>query len=106
MGGIVDNIREFEGVFYRLSDIDVNGRPYEDARPVSFLEKKELKETEEEKKQRIEKAQMADDVHKDNSFDKKSCGNCSCKKSKVLFATNTVEGIKYDTYGFQIKDLL
>ena len=102
----MENIREFEGVFYRLSDIDINGRPYEDAHPVSFLEKKELKETEEEKKQRIQKAQMADDVHRDKSCDKKSCGGCSCGKFKVLFTTNTDEGVKYGSYGFQIKDLL
>ena len=102
----MENIREFEGVFYRLSDIDVNGRPYEDAEPVSFLEKKELKETEEEKKQRVQKAQMADDVHKDKSCDTKPCGTCPCGKFKVLFATNTDEGVKYDSYGFQIKDLL
>ena len=102
----MENIREFEGVFYRLSDIDVNGRPYEDAEPVSFLEKKELKETEEEKKQRIQKAQMADDVHKDKSCDTKSCGSCPCGKFKALFTTNTDEGVKYGSYGFQIKDLL
>ena len=24
----------------------------------------------------------------------------------LLFATNTHEGVKYDTYGFEIKDLL
>ena len=49
---------------------------------------------------------MADDVHRDKSCDKKSCGSCPCGKFKVLFATNTHEGVKYDSYGFQIKDLL
>lgn len=100
----MDNIREFEGVFYRLDDIDVNGRPYEDAQPVSYLKKKDLNETEEEKRQRIQKAQMADDVHKDKSCDTKSCASCSCGNFKVLFATNTDKGVKYDSYGFEIKD--
>jgi len=98
----VQNIREFEGLFYRLNDIDVNGRPYEDAQPVNFLKK----ETEEQRKERIQKAQMADDVHRDKSCDTKSCGSCSCRNFKALFATNTDEGVKYDTYGFNIKDLL
>ena len=100
----MDNIREFEGVFYRLDDIDVNGRPYEDAQPVSYLKKKDLNETEEEKRQRIQKAQMADDVHKDKSCDIKSCVKCSCDKFKVLFTTNIDEGVECSSYGFQIKD--
>ena len=101
------NLREIEGVFYNLVDIDINGRPYDDAEPVSLL-----KETEEdlrvrlekEKKLKIQKAQMADDVHRDKSCDTKSCGSCSCGNFKVLFATNTQEGVKYDYYGFEIKD--
>ena len=106
----MDNIREFEGVFYRLDDIDVNGRPYEDAQPVNLLNKETDEELrlrlEKEKKLKIQKAQMADDVHRDKSCDNKSCGSCPCGKFKVLFATNTHEGVKYDSYGFQIKDLL
>ena len=103
---MVDNIREFEGVFYRLDDIDANGRPYEDAQPVTFLKKGKVQETEEQLKDRIQKAQMADDVHRDKSCNKKSCAECSCNKFKVLFTTNTHEGVEYDSCGFNIKDLL
>ena len=102
----MNNVREFEGVFYRLDDIDVNGRPYEDAQPVNLLKKETDEELrlEKEKKLKIQKAQMADDVHRDKSCDNKSCGSCPCGKFKVLFATNTHEGVKYKC--FDIRDLL
>tara|TARA_B100001094_G_scaffold192304_1_gene186185 strand:- start:10902 stop:11189 length:288 start_codon:yes stop_codon:yes gene_type:complete len=93
------NIREYEGVFYNSQDFDATGRPYEDALPVK-------KETGEERKDRIQKAQMADDVHKDRKGCGKSCGGCNCMNDYVLlFSTNTHEGIKYDSYGFEIKDV-
>ena len=94
------SIREYEGVFYNSEDFDATGRPYEDAVPVR-------KETEEEKKERIQKAQMADDTHKDKKDCSKKCGGCNCMNEYILlFSTNTHEGVKYDTYGFEIKDLL
>lgn len=94
-------IREYEGVFYNLEDFDINGRPYEDAVPVNVR-----KETEEERKFKIQKAQMADDVHDDDYKPKKTCTNaCDCMdKYIVLFTTNTHEGVKYDSYGFEICD--
>ena len=94
------NIREFEGVFYNSEDFDATGRPYEDAVPVR-------KETDEERKERIQKAQIADDTHKDKKDCSKKCGGCNCMNEYILlFATNTHEGVKYDTYGFKIKELL
>ena len=90
------NIREYEGVFYNSQDFDATGRPYEDAVPVR-------KETEEERKDRIQKAQMADDTHKDKNDCVKN--GCNCINDYILlFSTNTHEGIKYDSYGFEIKD--
>ncbi len=92
------SIREYEGVFYNSEDFDATGRPYEDAVPVR-------KETEEEKKERIQKAQMADDTHKDKKGCGKKCGGCNCMNEYILlFSTNTHEGVKYDSYGFEIKD--
>ena len=94
------NIREFEGVFYNSEDFDATGRPYEDAVPVR-------KETDEERKERIQKAQIADDTHKDKKDCSKKCGGCNCMDEYILlFSTNTHEGVKYDTYGFKIKELL
>lgn len=104
----MDNIREFEGVFYRLDDIDVNGRPYEDAQPVSMLKETEEElriRLERERKLKIQKAQMADDEHRDAPECQKTCNTCNCSNNyKILFATNTHEGVKYDTYGFEIQD--
>jgi predicted metalloenzyme YecM len=95
-------IREYEGVFYNLEDFDANGRPYQDAVPLNLE-----KETEDQRKLKIQKAQMADDVHNDKH--KKDCkkSGCNCMNEYILlFSTNTHEGVKYDTYGFEIKDLL
>ena len=92
------NIREYEGVFYNSEDFDATGRPYEDAVPVR-------EETESERKDRIQKAQMADDTHKDKKGCGKKCGGCNCMNEYILlFSTNTHEGVKYDSYGFEIKD--
>ena len=94
------NIREYEGVFYNSEDFDATGRPYEDAVPLDVR-----KETEHEKKERIQKAQMADDTHKD----KKDCkhGGCNCMNEYILLFSNVnKDGVKYDYYGFEIKDLL
>jgi len=94
------NIREYEGVFYNSEDFDATGRPYEDAVPVR-------KETQEEKKDRIQKAQMADDTHKDKKDCSKKCGGCNCMNEYILLFSNVNnDGVKYDYYGFQIKDLL
>ena len=97
-------IREYEGVFYNLEDFDANGRPYQDAVPLNLE-----KETEDQRKLKIQKAQMADDVHNDKHKKdcSKKCGGCNCMNEYILlFSTNTHEGVKYDTYGFEIKDLL
>jgi hypothetical protein len=91
-------IREYEGVFYNSEDFDVTGRPYEDAVPVR-------EETEQEKKERIQKAQMADDVHNDKH--KKDCknGGCNCMNEYILLFSNVNnDGVKYDYYGFKIED--
>ena len=92
------SIREYEGIFYNSEDFDATGRPYDDATPVKI-------ETEEEKKERIQKAQMADDIHKDKKDCKKS--GCNCMNEYILLFSNVNnDGVKYDYYGFKIKDLL
>lgn len=102
------DLREIEGVFYNLVDIDINGRPYEDAQPVSMLKETEEElriRLERERKLKIQKAQMADDEHRDAPKCQKTCSTCECSNNyKILFATNTHEGVKYDTYGFEIQE--
>jgi len=100
LGGFM-KIREYEGVFYNLEDFDANGRPYGDAVPVNVR-----KETEEERKLKIQKAQMADDVHDDDYKPKKTCTNsCDCMDKYVLLFSNVNnDGVRYDYYGFKIED--
>tara|TARA_B000000557_G_scaffold87878_1_gene70959 strand:+ start:310 stop:618 length:309 start_codon:yes stop_codon:yes gene_type:complete len=94
-------IREYEGVFYNSQDFDATGRPYEDAVPVNVR-----KETEEERKLKIQKAQMADDVHNDGHKPDKVCTNsCDCMDKYILLFSNVNnDGVRYDYYGFEIKD--
>ena len=97
-------IREYEGVFYNLEDFDANGRPYQDAVPLNLE-----KEMEDQRKLKIQKAQMADDVHNDKH--EKDCskkgGGCNCMNEYILLFSNVnKDGVKYDYYGFEIKDLL
>jgi len=97
-------IREYEGVFYNLEDFDANGRPYQDAVPLNLE-----KETEDQRKLKIQKAQMADDVHDDKHKKdcSKKCGGCNCMNEYILLFSNVNnDGVKYDYYGFKIKDLL
>lgn len=94
-------IREYEGVFYNSEDFDANGRPYQDAVPLDVR-----KETEEERKDKIQRAQMADDVHNDKHKPNKTCTtSCDCMDKYILLFSNVNnDGVKYDYYGFKIED--
>lgn len=85
-----DDVREYQGKFYKLEDFDANGRPYSDAKPFD------------EKSNNV-KVVCKQDLQTEIEFDD-DIYYTFLKNNTITFTTEGKYSVDYyDSYGFKIK---